>query len=639
MKKIYRIILFSLVTLIFNNTNAQTTGSFDTTITFQTSNRLLSLHVPTTYNSTNSYKLMICLHGLGDNSTNYRNALINSLAWNTNFPNTIFVCPESSTISADYYEPANSGNENIINECIALAKSKYNIDTNKIFLQGFSLGGRAALRFGLDNPTKFEGLLLNTPAIQGTKNAVNGAAYYLFNYSNANQIPIYITHGETDVTYTSSIDSSMEQLILNDGIVRLNRIANVGHTIPAYSLMNNVNNFFDTPTSPSTDIDLVKIYNKERTCASQANASCLIRNLGANTVNNVTVSYTLNGNTLNYTWNGTLTKFQHAIINLPQLNLQNGTQNINVNLINVNTSIIDTISNNNQTSNAIEYVNQPTNIPLFEGFEDTTTIKKWLFERIGDDYTNFSLDNTVAKTGVNSVFAFNTILYFDNAGRKAEFLSPVLNLSVTNTPNMTFDMAYNYQQYTPPYFTANVDFTDTLEILISTDCGNTFQSLYKKWGSQLATFSTPIINPLNINSCFINPADSNWRNETIDLSNFKTATDAVLKFSYISGLGGCIQIDNINFSTYPLSVTKQFDDLIKIYPNPANDYVKIKIEDNAINSVKIIDMSGRVLIETNLASIINNNYIINTEKLIDGNYILEIKSEKGTKTEKLQIMH
>src|SRR4051812_47149331 len=158
--------LIMLVILSFGGkTFAQTTGSFDTSITFMSSSRQLSLYVPTTYNSATKYRLMVCLHGLGDNSANYRNALINSLSWNTAMPNTIFVCPEAETVNSDYYSTA--GSEAIIQQSITVAMSRYQIDTANVILQGFSLGGRAALRYGLDNYSVFKGLLLNTPAVQG----------------------------------------------------------------------------------------------------------------------------------------------------------------------------------------------------------------------------------------------------------------------------------------------------------------------------------------------------------------------------------------------------------------------------------------------------------------------------------------
>jgi len=147
------------------------TGSFDTTISFLGSTRKLSCFVPTNYTAANKYRLLVCLHGLGDNSANYRNSLISGLGWSTSFPNTIFICPEAATTTSDFYSPA--GGEAIVQKCIDLGMANYHIDSSDVILQGFSLGGRAALRYGLDNYKKFKGLLLNTPAIQGVKNALN----------------------------------------------------------------------------------------------------------------------------------------------------------------------------------------------------------------------------------------------------------------------------------------------------------------------------------------------------------------------------------------------------------------------------------------------------------------------------------
>jgi predicted peptidase len=117
-----------------NCLSAQTTGSFDTTITFMGAPRTMSLFVPTTYSPATSYRLIIGLHGLGDNSPNYRNALISGLAWGTNIPNTIFVCPEAFNVNQDYFYPA--GDEAIIQASITLARARYNIDTTNIVLQG-----------------------------------------------------------------------------------------------------------------------------------------------------------------------------------------------------------------------------------------------------------------------------------------------------------------------------------------------------------------------------------------------------------------------------------------------------------------------------------------------------------------------
>src|SRR5665647_2517465 len=108
------IIAFLLITI---SSKAQQIGSFSDTINFMSQDRILSCYVPTNYDTSINYRLMVCLHGLGDNSNNYRNGLINSLNWKTVFTNTIFICPDGgSDANKDFSTPP--GDEEIIAKCI-----------------------------------------------------------------------------------------------------------------------------------------------------------------------------------------------------------------------------------------------------------------------------------------------------------------------------------------------------------------------------------------------------------------------------------------------------------------------------------------------------------------------------------------
>lgn len=628
-------LLFLLFLLLSGAAKAQSTGSFDTSITFLGQPRQLSLYVPATYNAANKYRLIIGLHGLGDNSTNYRNALANARGWSTAYPNTIIVCPEAATTTSDYFMPA--GNEAIIPASIAVAMNRYHIDTADVILQGFSLGGRAALRYALDNPAGFKGLLLNTPAVQGVLEALNGSAGYTYNYANAaNLPPVLISHGGTDIFYTGAIDTVYEKLVINNSKVKLLRIASMGHDIPTTTQMDFLSHF-NNPGNAPYDLDMVKLTVPDRTCSATVTPTCIIRNSGRNTLTSAKIHYVSGAVVGDYTWNGNLTAYQHAVVTLPVINATIGAQNLTVSITQLNNSLSDTVTVNNVATAGFTYAVSGLPMPVNEGFESTVFPPAgWFIHASGEEYAAYYRDDVVKKNGDASFGAFNTILIFNNAGRKEELLSPMIDLTSMPAPKLSFDVAYNYHHYTPPYFTADVDFADTLEVLVSTDCGASYQSVFRKGGKQLATFAAPILNPLRIEDCFAEPADSNWRREIVDLQPFATHNMAIIKFSYKSALGGSLNIDNVLFSNSSTSVKPVPANDLKVFPNPANDHVSIITGNTQVSQLDVVDVSGKLVKTMNFTN--NSGRIdLDVTALSPGIYMMRLHTEAGISTRKLVI--
>jgi predicted esterase len=610
--------------------SSQSTGSFDDNITFMGASRKLSVYVPTNYSSANQYRLMVCLHGLGDNCSNYRDALILSLDWKTNFPNTIFICPEASATTSDYYQPA--GGEQIIEECIKYAKTNYTIDSNDIILQGFSLGGRAACRYGLDHPAEFKGLLLNTPAFQGVKNALNYYKDYSFNYANASKIPIYITHGTTDVGYTGPIDSAYYEMSLNDGMITKNEVAGMGHNIPAFSKMKDVLNFFNNPDSTDYELDIPHIYIDDVNCSDHVPVRVLLRNTGKKDINTLQFMYSVSGgSTSTYTWTGDLKPFQHTIATLNPVAAKNGKNDLLI-------MVGKPDGNMDVTTTTFATTVTPLKLPVFEGFEENVYPPDgWTLKAGGDYFDAWYIDSSVHKSGVASVGSANSILTgIDNSRRRTSLISPSLDLSSTSAPQLAFEVAYNYARYTPPTTTVDTTLADTLQILISTDCGASFKSIYKKGGKNLATYKAPMLNVVNSNGIVIQPADSNWRTEFVDLSNYASSTDAVLRFDYISALGGSIYIDNVSVAKKS-SLKENASSSYKLFPNPASDYINISSGDAAIRRIIITDISGKEIMTIANEDAANKNISVNTSSLQNGMYIFKMISANGTETSKVLI--
>lgn len=630
------LLLAALILLSFG-ANAQQTGSFNKTITFKGEQRILSFFVPADYDSTRPYKLMVSLHGMGDNSTNMRNALSSGTSFITYIPNTILVCPDGGN---DQFRSFNlpAGDEEIIQVSIDETKADYNIDTNNIILEGFSLGGRSALQYGLAHPDKFKGLLLHTPAIQGVKDALTGTSLGKFNYANASKIPVYITHGADDVNYTAPIDTAYEQLILNNGIVRLYRFAGMGHTVPSFQRTQNFLPFLDQPSFNDDDLDIVKLTTPSRTCNSQVSGTVLVRNLGKNNISTIEFEYKLNnGNPAVYTWNGTLAPFNHALIQLPAVASTVGNNTLEVNVKTLNGSVQDTVITNNRKTYAYSYVSQGVSLPVNEGFDGQNFPPDgWLLQRSGDVFLPWIRETGLKKDSLASMVTFNSIFIFDNAGRREEILSPVLDLTTVNDPSVRFDVAFNYVKYTPPYFADTTVFADTLQVFISTDCGRTFTSLYKKGGKDLATFDTAITNPLSLTSIDFDARPENWRTEQISLANFKNSKEAIIKFSYISGMGGLVAVDNVSFSTFS-GIEENKPATFKLFPNPAADKVNLVSGNESIQKVNIIDISGRNVFTIVNKSGFNKEISVNTSSLKDGFYFFEVFTSKGISTRKVLI--
>lgn len=112
--------------------------------------RSYRVYVPTNYNAANPASLVLTLHGLGDNMTNFSGIGFAQIA-ETN--NIIVVCPQAlsdplagtawnSGAGPSYYQPnSNVDDIGFISALIDKVSVDYVINPNKVFSCGFSMGG------------------------------------------------------------------------------------------------------------------------------------------------------------------------------------------------------------------------------------------------------------------------------------------------------------------------------------------------------------------------------------------------------------------------------------------------------------------------------------------------------------------
>jgi enterochelin esterase-like enzyme len=583
--------VFALLFTFVITASAQT-GSFNSTISFASENRTLSCYVPTNYDSTQAYQLMICLHGLGDNSSNYRNALISSLNWPALFPNTIFVCPDGgSDPNKDFYQP--KGDQEIVAASLAFAKEKYNIDTQGVILQGFSLGGRSALKYGLEHPEWFKGLLLNTPALQGLMDAQNDSIGSLqYSYHNAEFVPIFITVGETDYTYVYQVTALSKILKKHNTPVQFISVPGMGHTLPNATIMQKSAAFLVKKQVPHLDADLFELNSNRHFCSNTVQTTCLIRNNGDSTIHSMNITLSAGSTSILQPWTGTILPNQYAIIPLSLPLPAAGRYTFSASVTAVNSISSDADVANNKLEQSIDVAPTASKTIVTQTFDDASN--EWYINNTGSMF-EWYLDDEVKRSGKSSIASFNTPLLFYSRGAVESFSSPFINIAGLAKKELNFNVAFTYYKYTPPYIATETNFADTLEVLVSTDCGVTYTSVYKKGGAQLATTDEPIVNALNIQAAIFTPTPNQWRTETIDLSSFATADKAIFKFNCISGMGGSLNMDNISLGGAYVGVTETLADHkhFGMYPNPANESVTLEIPVTATGDILISDLTGK----------------------------------------------
>lgn len=195
-------------------------------------------------------------------------------------------------------------------------------------------------------------------------------------------------------------------------------------------------------------------------------------------------------------------------------------------------------SNTSTQTNMINVVSATgASLPVTEGFTGT------IFPSANWTIVNLDLGDTtwmkntsvgVAPTAGNSMWFDN--YEFSDLGNTDEMRTPKLNLQGFSSATLTFDVAYAAYDAT---------YVDGLEVLISTDCGTTFTSVYLKTGTTVATGNLPTAPATT--SLFV-PTSSQWRNESINLASYLGQSNVTIGFRNIAGYGNSLYIDNINIS-------------------------------------------------------------------------------------------
>ncbi len=609
MKNIYVVFLAAL--FVSQISFAQQTGSFTKTVSFGGNpNWPIAFYVPSNYNAANKYKLIVALHGLGGTCGGYRDYFTANVVSSPSSPvyNAIVVAPGNGDGSSSDFWTAPC-DTSIISIAMNLATSTYNIDANSIYLNGISLGGHAALRYGLINYWRFRGMDLWCPAVQSVAEANNQTGFN-YPYQNGKYMPISISVGSEDgYIQNGQLDATMKQLIAVNGHANLQIEIGVPHGAPGIANIYNNYKYVDANASTYTQndagiSDIITPFDEE--CSTGFTPIVVIQNKGINNLTSATVNYQLDAGTVNtYSWTGNLKRLETANITLPAQAVGLGSHVFNVYTTLPNGSADATPVNDALVRNFKSLTNGSNS--LTEGFENavypptgwkqTGSDKVWIWKKISG----------IGAGGSSSCIRFDNWT-FDKSGKKYAIHTAEYDFTNANGPTLTYDYAYA---------PLNDGSGDTLTLYYSTDCGNTWTFLMKKAGLALSTTG-------GSTSTWFIPTSSQWKKETINLSSLIGKPKVMFSFSDSPNYSNLLYLDNINL-TGVTGITEQTEQhSLVVYPNPVSSAATVLSEMKNC-TLKLIDITGNTV--RSFLNVDQFPFVLEKGNLSPGIYVLELSSE------------
>jgi len=362
----------------------------------------------------------------------------------------------------------------------------------------------------------------------------------------------------------------------------------------------------------------------QRLCSSNFVPQITIRNEGSEPLTSATINVRIDDGTVSsFRWTGSLGTYQQTTVTLPALSTQEGNHILTVYTTLPNGTADENVANDAVSKEFIFYA--PLAPPVLESFENTFLPAGW--DIVNQDTGSSTWEKTTigAKTGSASVRVvnFNDI---QSVGQRDYLRSPTVNIAGADSAFVSFQVAA--ASYTSVNTQNNV--WDTLQVLISTDCGQTYTSLYKKWGSTLITRS-------GITRTAFVPGPTEWRREQINIGNFINSGNILIAFLNIAGNENDVYLDDINIRTVTVNPNLKEEGFL-VTPNPTDGAISVQFYPHPakLKGIYIYNTSGQ-LVEQRLITngvVSTNVYDFNLRYASAGLYVVKAVFDDRVLTKK-----
>lgn len=261
-------------------------------------------------------------------------------------------------------------------------------------------------------------------------------------------------------------------------------------------------------------------------CSASVSPVVTLKNFGTANLRRVQINYKLdNGASAVYNWSGNLAYNSTINVTLPGMKTTGGKHNFMAYTAMPNNSAEGYTFNDTMQYSFVTSITPAYNGSFHEGFENSTTpIFSW-------SDANFNIykwgvtELLIGHSGSHSLVAGS---FNNNAlGQVAYADLPVIHLKAGSNRYLSFSYSHAATSY---------GLADSLQLLVSADCGSTWHSLFYKGGPGLETSDST-------DELFAPQIAAQWKTEKISLAAY--SGDVLLRFREVNGNNNNIYLDDI----------------------------------------------------------------------------------------------
>jgi hypothetical protein len=375
------------------------------------------------------------------------------------------------------------------------------------------------------------------------------------------------------------------------------------------SLLNS--NGCTSPVVKNFDVQLKTINQPEqRICTNSFTPAVTINNRGIQTLTSLNISTKIDDGVITtYNWTGSLAKSGSTNVTLNNLTTTTGNHSLTVYVSSPNNNQDEDATNDTITV-AFQYYLPVTGVS--ESFEGATFPPPAWDIVNPDKSVTWKRITGVAKTGNASVMIDN--FNYSATRNKDDLRMPNITIPNVDSAFLSFNVAA--AAYTALNTPAN-DW-DTLEVLMSTDCGQSYTSIYKKWGSSLVTRTTPATS-------FYVPAQNEWRKDSLNLAEYINRENILIAFRNTAGNENAIYLDDINLRTVTINPNLKSKGIL-VTPNPTDGVIAVQFYPPPANlkAIQVYSITGQKVAEVLVNGPAGNNYRLNISNFASGTYIVRV---------------